>query len=79
MSPLPNIDLALISFCVALSQHHVSNCIAHLFHLHAVAVKDMASNLENRWRSLLDKNPVENGVKKEGKTMEGGSCRSLDP
>ncbi|KAF8529229.1 hypothetical protein BU17DRAFT_37395 [Hysterangium stoloniferum] len=34
------------------------------------AVKDMASNLENRWRSLLDKTHVENGVKKEGKSIE---------
>jgi protein phosphatase 1 regulatory subunit 10 len=52
--------------------------------LHVVAVKDMASNLENRWRSLYTstegKTPAESGSKKfEGKGAEGGSCRSLVP
>lgn len=52
--------------------------------LRVVAVKDMASNLENRWRSLVSstdaKNPAESGTKKfDGKGIEGGSCHLLIP
>ena len=52
--------------------------------LHVVAVKDMASNLEIRWRSFIPstdaKTSAESGSKKsEGKSAEGGSCHFFVP
>ena len=73
-------NLAIIFYLLTLLwSYHVSNCRARLLvSLHVVAVKDMASNLENRWRSLFasteGKTPSESGSKKsEGKSAEGGS------